>query len=194
MTFTAIAPAALVAPAARPITEIVRGLSTTTLTRPTPCADFDVHALLQHLLFYGPALEAAGRKETAAPPGDPDLMAGDWAATLDAQFRGVVAAWGDPVAWDGETRVVGPSPVPAAMVGGMVVGELVVHGWDLGRAVGARPSWDDAVLDYLHGWLESTVGMGRDMGAYGPEVPVPATAAPLDRILGLTGRDPHWTP
>ena len=37
------------------------------------------------------------------------------------------------------------------------------------------------------------VEQGRKMGLYGPEVAVPADAPTLDRILGLTGRDPAWT-
>lgn len=36
------------------------------------------------------------------------------------------------------------------------------------------------------------VEQGREMGLYGPEVAVPANASTLDRVLGLTGRDPAW--
>jgi hypothetical protein len=36
------------------------------------------------------------------------------------------------------------------------------------------------------------VEQGRATGMYGPEVAVPAGAPTLDRILGLTGRDPAW--
>lgn len=196
MTSTALAPASLVAPATAPIAVIVRELSADLLRAPTPCAGYDVRALLHHLLFWGPVLEAAGRKEAAAPPAtaetDVDLVAGDWPAALDALFGRLVTAWGEPAVWAGTTSMGGPAPLPAAMVGGMAIGELVVHGWDLGRAAELAPAWPAEVLEYLHGEVVATAALGREMGVYGPEVSVPPEAPTLDRILGVTGRDPRW--
>jgi uncharacterized protein (TIGR03086 family) len=78
------------------------------------------------------------------------------------------------------------------MIGGMVVCEMVAHGWDLARATGQKPRWDDDLLGYVHEEVTRTAGQGRQMGAYGPEVPVPAPSSTLDRTLGLIGRDPDW--
>jgi uncharacterized protein (TIGR03086 family) len=198
MPSTALVPASVVVPAAEPIAGIVRTLDPALLTAPTPCAAYDVRGLLQHLLFWGPVLEAAGRKEPTAPPAaaetDLDLVVGDWPAALDALLGRMVTAWSDPAAWEGATSMGGPTPMPAAMVGGMVVGELVVHGWDLGRALGLRPAWDEDVLAFVYRAVVATAVMGREMGVYGPEVAVPGPAPTLDRLLGVTGRNPDWAP
>jgi uncharacterized protein (TIGR03086 family) len=80
------------------------------------------------------------------------------------------------------------------MIGGMVLGEFVVHGWDLARATGHEAGWDDTVLEFALDWLGPTAEQGRAMAVYGPAVPVPTSAPALDRVLGLTGRDPRWMP
>jgi uncharacterized protein (TIGR03086 family) len=71
-----------------------------------------------------------------------------------------------------------------------------VHGWDLARATG-QP-WSPPVaaaeesLAFAPGMLTSDYqGDGK---AFAPRVPVPDTAPPLDRLLGLSGRDPGWAP
>ena len=95
-----------------------------------------------------------------------------------------------PEAWHGTTHLGGPDGIPAATVGGMVVGEMLVHGWDLAHATGQQPSWDHDVLEFVHREVETSAELGREMGIYGPEIPVPADASLLHRILGLTGRQP----
>jgi uncharacterized protein (TIGR03086 family) len=189
-------PHSLVAEAAAPAVAVVRAIRPDQLDAPTPCREYDVRKLLNHLLYWGPSLAGAARKEAVPPPAaseqDADLTGDDWAAAVAGQIDRVAAAWGDPGAWEGTTRVVGPDPVPASLVGGMVLTELVVHGWDLARATSQRPRWQPALLDYVHREVEKTADWGRELGSYGPAVPVPGTAPVLDRTLGLIGRDPAW--
>ncbi|MBF9133411.1 TIGR03086 family protein [Plantactinospora sp. S1510] len=182
--------------AATTLVEIIRNIKPDQLDAPTPCAEYDVRKLINHLLFWGPPLEGAGRKETVRPPAaadtEVDLTGGDWAAELEAQVGRTAEAWSQPAAWEGTTRVVGPTELPATMIGGMVVCEMVAHGWDLAQATGQKPDWDDELLAFVHEEVSRTAEQGRQMGAYGPEVSVPASSSTLDRVLGIIGRDPDW--
>ncbi|MEE6309590.1 TIGR03086 family metal-binding protein [Plantactinospora veratri] len=188
--------APFVARAAAPLIEIIRHIEPEQLDNATPCAEYDVRRLVNHLLFWGSSLEGAGRKETVPPPAgsetELDLTTGDWAADLTAEVERIATTWAEPAAWDGTTHMGGPTELPAGLVGGMIVTELVVHAWDLARATGQHPSWDDDLLGYVHDEVVKTAEQGRQMGVYGPEVEVAATAPTLDRILGLVGRDPAW--
>ncbi|MEV8608676.1 hypothetical protein AB0383_12210 [Amycolatopsis sp. NPDC051373] len=82
--------------------------------------------------------------------------------------------------------------MPAAVVGDMVLGEFVIHGWDLARAAGTLLTCNDEAAEAVRA---SAVAMGeqaRAMGVYGPGVPVPPDAPALNRALGASGRNPAW--
>jgi len=187
----------LMAMAAAPTITIVGNLGHDQLDAPTPCSEYDVRGLVNHLLFWGPSLEGAARKISVAPPAagdqDLDLTRGDWKGRLEAQTDSVVTAWSEPDAWEGTTQMGGPMELPAAMIGRMVLGELVVHGWDLARATGQESTWDAEVLTMVYQEVDKSAEQGREMGIYGEPVAVPDTESVLHRILGLTGRDPNWT-
>jgi uncharacterized protein (TIGR03086 family) len=89
---------------------------------------------------------------------------------------------------------MGTAPMPAAVVGPMMLAEFVLHGWDLARAVGAPYDVTEELGRSTLAAVQPLVGMGREGGWYGPEVDVPAGAPAFDRTLGLTGRDPAWRP
>jgi uncharacterized protein (TIGR03086 family) len=177
----------LIAEAVPPTLAVVRAIRPDQLDARTPCHEWTVRQLVDHLLEWGPALVAAARKELVTP-----AQAG--ATDLESHFEQLKEAWSGPTAWTGVTRLGGPMELPAAMIGGMVLGEVVVHGWDLAEATGQNPEWPAGLLDFLYDEVAKTAEMGREMGAYGPPVPVPDIATKLHRILGLTGRDPHWSP
>jgi len=182
--------------AAGAMAAIIRNITPDQLANPTPCAEYDVRALVNHLLFWGPSLAAAGRKELVPPPAAEesavDLTAGDWRGDLLAVLDTVISSWEPGTAWEGMTRMGTPHEMPAALIGDMITGEFVVHGWDLAVATSQRLDLAADLLTYVHGAVGAGVEQGREMGLYGPEVAVPAEASTLDRILGLTGRDPSW--
>jgi uncharacterized protein (TIGR03086 family) len=87
---------------------------------------------------------------------------------------------------------MGSSPMPAAVVGPMMLAEFALHGWDVARATGAPYDVPAELAEAVLAAVEGVAAMGRDGGWYGPEVPVPAEAPAFDRALGLSGRDPSW--
>jgi uncharacterized protein (TIGR03086 family) len=151
----------------------------------TPCAGWDVRALRGHLLEWGPSLEGAARKESVPP--------GAVCESLREQVERLAAAWGEPSAWAGETSMAG-APLPADLVGGMVLGEFVLHGWDLARALDVPVSWSEDVLLQVYADVAGSAEQGRAMEVFGAEVLVAPDAPTLARALGLSGRDPHWKP
>jgi uncharacterized protein (TIGR03086 family) len=175
----------LVGLAVPPTVAVVRGIKPDLFDAPTPCAGWTVRDLIDHLLEWAPVLAAAGRKVPVTP--------GPATGDLEPLYDDLVAAWSDPVAWQGTTRMGGPNEFPAAMIGGMVLAEVMLHGWDLARATGQDIGWDGELVDIVHREVAATADFGREMGVYGPAVPVPDTAPALVRTLGLAGRDPHWT-
>ncbi|UUV27636.1 TIGR03086 family metal-binding protein [Amycolatopsis roodepoortensis] len=189
--------AALIAPAAAEFAGILRGIGESDLSARTPCAEYDVRALLNHLLYWGPWLEAAGRKapppEVSSGEAEADLVGGGWLADIEKQTARLVDVFGTPEAWQGQTTF-GGNPMPASMAGYMVLDEFVFHGWDLARATGSKFSVLPEVADAVYAIALEIGDQARAMKVYGEEVAVADGATTFERALGATGRDPGWTP
>jgi uncharacterized protein (TIGR03086 family) len=83
--------------------------------------------------------------------------------------------------------------LPGEIAGVVALDELVVPGWDVARATGQPYDVDAPSLDAVASFVEGFSPDGTP-GMFGPRVPVPDTAAQLDRVIGMAGRDPKWTP
>ena len=87
--------------------------------------------------------------------------------------------------------------LPGEVAGVVALDELVLHGWDVARASGQPYAVDDPSLQAVHRFVAQFSGPGHDAdraGLFGPEVPVSDDAPLLDRVVGMAGRDPGWTP
>ncbi len=183
------------APQAAELARVVTGIRDDQLDDPTPCDGTPVAGLLAHVVGLTTAFRMAAEKTpvSGGPSASPDDLPPDWRTRIPAQLDALVAAWQQPSAWEGTAEaggVVMPAPVAAIVT----LDEVLVHGWDLAVATGQDYTADPASVAACTEFAAQTAAQGPTPGLFGPAVPVPDDAPPLDRLLGRTGRDPRWRP
>jgi uncharacterized protein (TIGR03086 family) len=161
---------------------------------PTPCADWDVRTLVNHLVnedrWTVPILAGA----TIAEVGDRfdgDLLGDDPAASAADAARQAEDAVTAPGAMDRTVHLsFGDTPAPEYIY--QLLADHLVHSWDLAAAIGADPRLDGDAVGFCAGWFTDREDMYRAGGAIGPRVPVPEEASTQDRLIAAFGRDPGW--
>ncbi|MDQ8708181.1 TIGR03086 family metal-binding protein [Streptomyces sp. LHD-70] len=172
---------------------VVRGIEDGQLGQRTPCSEYDVRALVNHLAQVVVQFQALAAKRDSEFGETPDMVGrgADWRERFAEETRRLVEAWGEPGADEGTT---GAMKFPARTVGHMVLGDLAVHAWDLARATGQAYAIEPVVLTELAFEYEGLAPTARQAGVLGEPVAVPAHAPEQDRLLGALGRDPRWRP
>ncbi|MFI8457611.1 TIGR03086 family metal-binding protein [Kitasatospora sp. NPDC085464] len=163
-------------------------------TAPTPCADFDTRALVNHWVLYtSHGLEHRALR-TELPP---ELSARDftadaeWRSAYAAQLERAVAAWSDPAVWEGDLDL-GGSPVPAVGIARMLILELLLHGWDVARATGGEIEVDEDLALLVGEIVAENAELYRQYEGFAGAVALPDDASTWDSALAASGRDPHW--
>ncbi|MGW3245301.1 TIGR03086 family metal-binding protein [Streptomyces sp. NPDC001070] len=189
-------------PAARDVGALLEQVSDKHLDAPTPCPDYTVAHLIGHIAGFCAGFRDAARKDLGPttdsdPNGSVPELPAAWRELLPVLLAELADAWRDPGAWEGET-VAGGVTLPGALAGRFALNELLVHGWDLARATGLdyRPGEPglEAAITLLSGFRAASGDSPEGSGPFGRVVPVRDSAPPLDRLVGLTGRDPSWSP
>src|SRR4051812_17647426 len=155
----------------------------------TPCTDWDVRALVNHLVYEArwavPLLEG----QTIEQVGDRfegDLLGDDPAATYDKALAEASAAVG---AVDLQRTVhLSFGDLPAADYLPQLTGDFVVHGWDLARGIGADDRMDPDMVAFVYAAAEPMADMLAASGMFGERVPVPDDADQQTKLLALFGR------
>jgi uncharacterized protein (TIGR03086 family) len=165
------------------------------LDGPTPCTEFDVRALVGHLLavLRGITTVAAGGHATSVTPVITDVPDADLARTAADDARRLAEVWADDAVLDREV-VLPFGTMPGRAAAAAYTQELTVHAWDLAIAVGRPDLLDDslaeAMVPVVRRFLPAEMRGGHV--PFGPVVEVSEDAPPYARLVGWLGRDPGW--
>lgn len=176
--------------------QLVDGVRPDQMGLPTPCSEWDVRALLTHLVGGNGRWAGVARGEPLrrgpAQGGGPgaDLLGGDPAGAYRRSAAELQAAWGDPALLDRPFALpIGDLPGRAALAQHLV--ETVVHGWDLARATGQQPAYDPEVVRTALDFAQAHTPADRPPGGpFAPPVPVADDLPEIDRLAALLGRTP----
>jgi uncharacterized protein (TIGR03086 family) len=155
-TCNASDPRSLFATAVAIAEPVFAGVRADQLGSPSPCFEYDVKGLLAHLVFVLNRVAALGRGDEAFAPNSMTNAAVehmDWVTDWRAAAVRVEDAWSDDAKLT--QKVVLPwATMTGAEVLAMYVSEITTHTWDIAKATGQHPEWDDAVcqlaLDAMH--------------------------------------------
>jgi uncharacterized protein (TIGR03086 family) len=171
----------------------------------TPCSQFNVEQLLGHLVFVLHRVAAVGRGEHTGLT-DETVTSTDWSADWRAAGDAVAAVWADSELLT--TEIVLPwARMSGAEALGTYTSEITSHTWDLARATGQQPAWDDEVCrlglasmrrelpmaDRTEIWKAFAANVPADMtfdAPFGNAVDVAADAPMIDQLVAWTGRQP----
>ena len=173
---------------------IVANIEPSQLGDPTPCTDFDVKGLLNHLVasVQGLADAASGQKWDLGAYGR-DVLGDDPSGAFDTAADRLRAAVPGPSALEQEWAMpFGDSPGAQSI--GIGIMEVAQHGWDLAKATGQDDpaNFDDELSVTALELAQQNMPPDdqRPEGQFGPSVPVPEDAPPHDRLAGFMGRTP----
>jgi uncharacterized protein (TIGR03086 family) len=168
-------------------TERVREVPDDAWERPAPCEGWVARDVVRHLVEWVPAFfrDAAGPVFPSGSVDDTPLAA--WTALNDA----IQAVLDDPVA--SRERIAHPRAGEHRVdeaIATFVLGDVLVHTWDLARAAGLDETLDAAEVRRLLDGMEPVDDLLRSSGQYGPRVDVPDDADEQTRLIAFTGREP----
>lgn len=155
------------------------------LDTPTPCTKWSIRQIIQHMVDNNRSHVVEVRGESVVD-------------TMGTDFRSTSAAFLD-VFHDVEVLArpftLGGLPSNGYGVVAVQFADVLVHGWDIGRAASMDITFDEelagAALRITEQFPDTPAIRGPN-GAFAAPVPVPHDAPLTDRLLAFTGRDPDW--
>jgi uncharacterized protein (TIGR03086 family) len=172
---------------------IVAAVEPNQLGLPTPCTEYDVRALLSHIIGGMNRVATAGESGDAlAVPARVDGVPDDgWPAAYRTPAARARAAWADDVKLEAEVALPWGT-MPGRIAVSAYVQELLTHAWDLAQATG-QPTEGDPELAAWTLALARRILPPEPRGGEVPFAPVvepPPGAGPYAQLAAWLGRQP----
>lgn len=170
---------------------VVNGVSPDQLHLPTPCSEFDVAALMTHLVGAAARISsiAKGDKQTNELPVPEDLGDSGWGVALEASHEAATAAWADDEVLERKFELPWGT-FGGAFVAQMYTMELTVHAWDLASATDQVAVLDDGLATECMSHAQAMLPP-EPRGGFIPfeaVVPVPDDAPAYHQLVAYLGR------
>ena len=177
-------------------TRLVDGMSDDQLDVQTPCAEWKVRDLINHLV--GGAKMFAVSAETGSVPDEvlaalgQDNLGGDFKQAWKEASSRATAAFSAP-GIEEKTVALPFGEMPAPVAATIAVFDVTTHACDLATATGQQIH-DTELLDIALEAGKQMIGPDlRQPGVFGPEQPCADDASAVDRLLAFAGRVPQPT-
>lgn len=156
-------------------------VAATKLDAATPCDDWDVRTLMNHMLDTQHYFVSAARGEDVSPPSPipPQLLGDDPGADFDRARAETLSTFAEP----GVIEKTGPSL-------GIAFSDQLLHGWDLATATAQDATMPEGLPEAAYELIHGRFTDDQRKGVFKPEVVVTSDASPQDKLLAYTGRDP----
>lgn len=176
--------------------EIVSGISRDQLGAPTPCSDYDVAALIDHIVGAAHRAVSVGRGEALTGDEFPHVDLSDAPDQLLEAEKEARAAWADDSTLVTTTTMPWGEAYTGAVLVDMYLAELAAHAWDLAAATGQVGRLDaDLAGPALQGAQSMLKPEYRNLmepgSPFGSEVEPPPDATDWERMAAFMGRNPR---
>jgi uncharacterized protein (TIGR03086 family) len=169
------------------VSTVIGGLSSDDRETSTPCSEWNVHEVLEHMC-QGGQMVAGGLQGQAPPDEMPDFLSNGPAEGWRNAYAALAAAATPEALAASHQMPFGE--VPGEVAVSVITADHLVHAWDVAEATGQSIEVDDELAQWaLDTWKVVVPAEGRD-GGFADVVPVADDASLLDQLLGYTGRQP----
>jgi uncharacterized protein (TIGR03086 family) len=177
---------------------VVTAVGDQDLSKPTPCPEYDVATLVDHLVGAADRAVAVGRGEAPAPEEFPHVQLADAPELLRQSGRAAEVAWSDDSRLEATVTMPWGETYTGETLVDMYLAELAAHSWDVAVSTGQGgelgPEIAGPALEGARAMLKpeyrDLMGKGNP---FGPEVAPPEDATGWELFAAFMGRPPRLT-